>query len=170
MAANGANTSPDVGVPHQPARFEATMNVALAKPARPRIDGAAIGWRKTRGRAKPSSQAASSTPAKAFARRSSSVLILIKPPFPYQSLYDVFCRHGSRVNLVRPGGAPRLPGGGVERSENVGRDRCAVTGSPARFAPCVDRQLPPTPAAVSSTSTSVVAASNPCRPTIDTGK
>jgi hypothetical protein len=46
IAANGARG--DVGVPHQPARFEATMNVAPAKPASPRMDGAAIGCRNTR--------------------------------------------------------------------------------------------------------------------------
>src|SRR5881398_1134377 len=43
MAANGASTRPEVGVPHQPARLDATMKVAPAKPKRPRIDGAAIG-------------------------------------------------------------------------------------------------------------------------------
>src|SRR5919204_402464 len=48
MAANGASASGDCGVPHQPARFDATMKVAPANPARPRIDGAAIGCRNTR--------------------------------------------------------------------------------------------------------------------------
>src|SRR3954447_3413383 len=97
IAANGANTSPDAGVPHQPARFEATMNVALAKPARPRIEGAAIGWRNTRGRAKPSSQAASSTPAKAFCRRSSSVLI-VEPPY-FRSCHDLISPLLIAINL-----------------------------------------------------------------------
>src|ERR671937_2736354 len=71
IAANGANASGDFGVPHQPARFDATMKVAPAKPASPRIDGAAIGWRKTRV-AKPFDPV---TPAEAVARRSSSELI-----------------------------------------------------------------------------------------------
>src|SRR5919109_4151605 len=47
MAANGASARPDSGVPHQPAMFDATMNVAPAKPNRPSTDGAAIGWRMT---------------------------------------------------------------------------------------------------------------------------
>src|SRR3954454_9226070 len=73
IAANGASASGDCAVPHQPARFEATMNVAPAKPASPRIDGAAIGCRTTRG-ARPLRE--SCTPAVAISRRSSSVLIL----------------------------------------------------------------------------------------------
>src|ERR671937_1704302 len=73
MAANGASASGDFDVPHQPARFEATMKVAPAKPASPRIDGAAIGCRKTRV---PNPFADSVTPAEAVALRSSSVLIL----------------------------------------------------------------------------------------------
>src|SRR5918911_2913367 len=73
IAANGASASGDFGVPHQPARFEATMKVAPAKPASPRIDGAAIGWRKTRV---PKPFADSLTPAEAVALLSSSVLIL----------------------------------------------------------------------------------------------
>src|SRR5262245_28753359 len=36
VAANGASVRPEVGIPHQPAMFEATMNVAPAKPARPK--------------------------------------------------------------------------------------------------------------------------------------
>src|SRR5919206_2922777 len=48
IAANGASASGEVGVPHQPARFDATMKVAPAKPASPRIDGGAIGCRKIR--------------------------------------------------------------------------------------------------------------------------
>src|SRR5919204_272252 len=48
MAANGASASGECDVPHQPARFDATMNVAPAKPASPRIDGAAIGCSTTR--------------------------------------------------------------------------------------------------------------------------
>src|SRR5919201_3431848 len=73
MAAKGANASGELGVPHQPARFDATMNVAPANPASPRIDGAAIGCRNTRV-ANPFVD--SFTPAEAVARRSSSVLIL----------------------------------------------------------------------------------------------
>src|ERR671929_159987 len=73
IAANGARASGELGVPHQPARFDATMNVAPANPARPRIEGAAIGCRKTRV-ATPFDD--SFTPAEAVARRSSSVLIL----------------------------------------------------------------------------------------------
>src|ERR671936_1885840 len=73
IAANGARASGDFGVPHQPARLEATMNVAPANPARPRIDGAAIGCRKTRV---PNPFDDSGTPAEAVARLSSSVLIL----------------------------------------------------------------------------------------------
>src|SRR5919204_1562538 len=48
MAAKGASASGELGVPHQPARFDATMKVAPANPASPRIDGAAIGCRNTR--------------------------------------------------------------------------------------------------------------------------
>src|ERR671931_1731285 len=70
MAANGASASGELGVPHQPARFDATTNVAPANPARPRIDGAAIGCRNTRV-ATPSVDPA--TLAEAVARRSSSV-------------------------------------------------------------------------------------------------
>src|ERR687888_1603219 len=73
IAANGARASGELGVPHQPARFDATMNVAPANPARPRIEGAAIGWRNTRV---PNPFVDSFTPAEAVARRSSSVLIL----------------------------------------------------------------------------------------------
>src|SRR5919198_4553017 len=73
MAANGASASGDFGVPHQPARFDATMKVAPANPARPRIDGAAIGCRNTRV---PNPFDDSGTPAEAVARLSSSVLIL----------------------------------------------------------------------------------------------
>src|ERR671938_1772303 len=72
IAANGASASPDWGVPHHPARFDATMKVAPAKPARPRIDGAAIGCNITRV-AKPFVE--SCTPAEAMTRRSSRVLI-----------------------------------------------------------------------------------------------
>src|SRR5919198_6245186 len=72
IAANGASASPDSGVPHQPARLEATMNVAPAKPARPRIDGAAIGCRNTRA-GKPSRSAL--RPASAVRLLSSSELI-----------------------------------------------------------------------------------------------
>src|ERR687888_2635996 len=85
MAANGASANGDFGVPHQPARLEATMNVAPAKPASPRIDGAAIGCRKTRV---PKPFGDSLTPAEAVARRSSSVLI--SPSFPTD--YDVLRR------------------------------------------------------------------------------
>src|ERR671930_1603608 len=73
MAAKGASASGECGVPHQPARFDATMNVAPANPARPRIDGAAIGCRNTRV---PNPFDDSGTPAEAVARLSSSVLIL----------------------------------------------------------------------------------------------
>src|ERR671939_234559 len=73
MAANGASASGECGVPHQPARFDATMNVAPANPASPRIDGAAIGCRTIRV---PNPFADSVTPAEAVALRSSSVLIL----------------------------------------------------------------------------------------------
>src|SRR5436853_5921091 len=72
-AANGASTSGVVEwFPYHPATFAATMNVAAAKPNRPRIDGAAIGCKKILV-AKPS--AAPSTPAIATARRSSIVLM-----------------------------------------------------------------------------------------------
>src|SRR5919204_1647132 len=74
IAANGASASGDFGVPHQPARFDATMNVAPAKPARPRIDGAAMGWRKMRV-ASPSAPGDSWTPAVATLLRSSIVLM-----------------------------------------------------------------------------------------------
>src|ERR687887_831584 len=73
MAANGARASGEAGVPHQPARFEATINVAPANPARPRIDGAAIGCRNTRA-GKPSCSLA--TPASAVRLLSSSELII----------------------------------------------------------------------------------------------
>src|SRR5919201_888480 len=73
IAAKGANARGDCGVPHQPARFEATMKVAPANPASPRIDGAAIGCRKTRV---PNPFADSVTPAEAVALLSSSVAIL----------------------------------------------------------------------------------------------
>src|ERR671933_348447 len=73
MAANGASASGDCGVPHQPARFDATMKVAPANPARPRIEGAAIGCRKT---CVPNPFDDSLTPAEAVALLSSSVLIL----------------------------------------------------------------------------------------------
>src|ERR671937_175248 len=73
MAAKGASASGELGVPHQPARFDATMKVAPANPARPRIEGAAIGCRTTRV---PNPFDDSFTPAEADARRSSSVLIL----------------------------------------------------------------------------------------------
>src|SRR3954463_15227624 len=82
IAANGASARGDCGVPHQPARFDATMNVAPAKPASPRIEGAAIGCRTTRV-AKPSRD--SCTPAVAISRRSSSVLM----PYLLTSDYDV---------------------------------------------------------------------------------
>src|SRR5438105_2660155 len=73
MAANGASASGDFGVPHQPARLEATMNVAPAKPASPRIEGAAIGWRNT---VVENPFDLSSRAGEATARRSSSVLML----------------------------------------------------------------------------------------------
>jgi len=47
IAANGASASGDCGVPHQPARFDATMKVAPANPAR---RGRADGDRRPRGR------------------------------------------------------------------------------------------------------------------------
>src|SRR5919204_4589125 len=72
MAANGASASGDFGVPHQPARLEATMKVAPAKPARPRIEGAAIGCRKTRAGNRSGSAL---TPASALRLVSSSELI-----------------------------------------------------------------------------------------------
>src|SRR5690348_8457523 len=68
--------------PTQPAWMSATIAVATEKPARPSADGAAIGWRNTRGRAKPSRQASSSrsaTPAEACSLRSSIVLIRHRP-------------------------------------------------------------------------------------------
>src|ERR671934_2132673 len=94
IAANGASASGDFGVPHQPARFDATMKVAPAKPARPRIDGAAIGCRKTRV-ATPF-MGASGTPAEATRRRSS--IVLIASPFVrfvkvLISHYDMFKPH-----------------------------------------------------------------------------
>src|SRR5690242_11591707 len=49
-AANGNRNSPDRLVPYQPARVAATMNVAAAKPYRPRIAGGAIGWTTNRVR------------------------------------------------------------------------------------------------------------------------
>src|SRR5919198_3083299 len=73
MAAKGASASGELGVPHQPARFEATMKVAPANPASPRIDGAAIGCRNTRV---PNPFADSVTPAEAVALLSSSGAIL----------------------------------------------------------------------------------------------
>src|SRR4051794_25314590 len=48
VAANGKRTAGPAGPPYQPARYAATMKVAPAKPNSPRIDGAAIGCRKTR--------------------------------------------------------------------------------------------------------------------------
>src|SRR5919201_6744365 len=72
IAAKGASASGELGVPHQPARFDATMKVAPANPASPRIDGAAIGCRTTRV---PNPSIESRTPVSAIARRSSSVLI-----------------------------------------------------------------------------------------------
>src|SRR5919201_2017288 len=90
IAANGASASGDFGVPHQPARFDATMNVAPAKPASPRIEGAAIGCRNTRV-ATPF-MGASRTPAEAIPRRSS--IVLIASPFVTVRLlishYDMF--------------------------------------------------------------------------------
>jgi hypothetical protein len=46
--ANGNRYWPELALPNQPARLAATMNVAAEKPKSPRIEGAAIGWRKTR--------------------------------------------------------------------------------------------------------------------------
>src|SRR5919198_4240275 len=82
IAANGASASGDLGVPHQPARFEATIKVAPAKPASPRIDGAAIGCRKTRV---PNPFVDSLVLTEAVARRSLSVLIW--PPFQRITIY-----------------------------------------------------------------------------------
>src|SRR5919198_1036645 len=73
MAAKGASASGECGVPHQPARFDATMKVAPANPASPRIDGAAIGCRTT---CVPNPFVDSLTPGEAVALLSSSVLIL----------------------------------------------------------------------------------------------
>jgi hypothetical protein len=75
IAANGASASPDVGVPHHPAMFEATMNVAPAKPKRPRTDGAAIGWSTTRV---PTPSRARS---RSVCRRLSLIVLDIRPPF-----------------------------------------------------------------------------------------
>src|ERR671936_2416919 len=96
IAANGASASGDFGVPHQPARFDATMNVAPAKPASPRIEGAAIGCRKTRV-ATPF-MGASCTPAEATLRRSS--IVLIATPFVVGlviSHYDMFKPHPAQA-------------------------------------------------------------------------
>src|ERR671934_2769216 len=94
IAANGASASGDLGVPHQPARFEATMNVAPANPASPRIDGAAIGCRNTRV----------ATPSRARSRsvcRRLSLIVLDIPDllscrYPLISYYEVFKRSGAR--------------------------------------------------------------------------
>src|SRR5919206_1805040 len=91
MAAKGASASGDCGVPHQPARFDATMKVAPANPARPRIDGAAIGCRNTRVPNDPFVD--SLTPAEAVALLSSSVLILAS----FATDSDVCCLGDSRL-------------------------------------------------------------------------
>src|SRR5579871_2701356 len=93
MAQNGATTGRSAGDPHQPAWIVATIIVATEKPARPRIDGAAIGWRNTRGRANPSRHSVSSrtaTPAEARSRRSSIVLMSCDPF--HSSYYDSHAR------------------------------------------------------------------------------
>src|SRR5919198_2532 len=77
IAAKGASARPDWGVPHQPARFDATMKVAPAKPKRPRIDGAAIGWRKIRV-ATPSFNPSRAMSSSVWRRLDSIVLIM--PP------------------------------------------------------------------------------------------
>src|ERR1043165_4544953 len=46
--ANGKINSGDFAFPYQPTRLAVTMKVPAANPYRPRIDGAAIGCRKTR--------------------------------------------------------------------------------------------------------------------------
>src|SRR5947199_10819788 len=46
--ANGKISSGDFPLPYQPTWCAVTMNVATANPYKPRIDGAAIGWRNTR--------------------------------------------------------------------------------------------------------------------------
>src|SRR5690348_16252930 len=102
IAANGASASGESGVPHQPARFEATTNVAPANPASPRIDGAAIGWRTTRV-AKPFRD--SCTPAVAMSRRSSSVLIL--PSLYRITMYILPC-DGHVKHRIRPLEARRV--------------------------------------------------------------
>src|SRR5437764_12907708 len=89
IAANGARASGDVGVPHQPARLDATMNVAPANPARPRMDGAAIGCKKTRV-ATPF-MGASRTPAEAICRRSS--IVLIATPFVSDRFFYIALRY-----------------------------------------------------------------------------
>src|ERR687888_644955 len=85
IAANGASASPDVGVPHQPAMFDATMKVAPAKPKRPRIDGAAIGCRKTRV-ATPSLAMSSSV-----CLRLSLIVLVISDPFRRFFSYISYC-------------------------------------------------------------------------------
>src|SRR5919201_6361693 len=118
IAANGASASGDCGVPHQPARFEATMNVAAANPASPRIDGAAIGCRNTRV---PNPFDASLTPVKAVVRRSSSVLMW--PPFQRTTMYlrssqDAGHQNISGYDASTLPRAPRLvhPAPGKERT------------------------------------------------------
>src|SRR5689334_23456748 len=46
--ANGKINSGDFAFPYQPTRLAVTMKVPAANPYRPRIDGAAIGCKKTR--------------------------------------------------------------------------------------------------------------------------
>src|SRR4029079_3977804 len=90
VIANSPTTPMSVQWPTQPAWIRATMHVATENPARPSADGAAIGRRDTRGRAKPSRHSPSSrsaTPAEACSLRSSIVLMRVSFPSYYVVLF-----------------------------------------------------------------------------------
>src|SRR5947199_51622 len=101
VIANSPTTPMSDQWPSQPAWIRETIIVATEKPARPSADGAAIGWRNTRGRAKPSRHASwsrSATPAEAFSLRSSIVVIrrLLDLPVLRGRLRPVDLRQGRR--------------------------------------------------------------------------
>src|SRR3954451_18193900 len=96
-AANGKRYPGVDALPYHPAMWAATMNVAPAKPNKPSTDGAAMGCKTTRGRAKspyqPSVSALSATPVDARSCRSSIVLMVAWFPVEIPaniSEYDLF--------------------------------------------------------------------------------
>jgi hypothetical protein len=79
MAANGNRKSGDVVVlPYQPARFDATMKVAAAKPKRPRTLGAATGCRKIRAGIPSHDRSAPTSPFRGSVRTDSCRTVLMR--------------------------------------------------------------------------------------------